>query len=162
MVRGSAKGLNDPEIRIKGMPVTLSGALGTAAGLGAASAAYSALPIQTKYARSTVDLSRSGPTTNPVTGKVETGAARTYGPSSLTTAGIAAIGLGTAAAVGAATKKVLQKAAENKIKKDNPVEYLKQRHGSLEQASSALGLPQAQSWQQLIPYVNKSWLTVLI
>ena len=53
-----------------------------------------------------------------------------------------------------ATKKVLQKAAENRIKKDNPVEYLKQRHGSLEQASSALGLPQAQSWQQLIPYVK--------
>jgi len=154
LVRGSAKGLNDPEIRLKGMPVTLSGALGTAAGLGAASAAYAALPIKTRYARSSIDLSRSGPTTNPITGQVQTGAARTYSPSSLTTAGIAAIGLGTAVAVGAATKKVLQKAADNRIKKDNPVEYLKQRHGSLEQASIALGLPQAQSWQQLTPYVK--------
>ncbi|NBU99688.1 MAG: hypothetical protein EBS19_16010 [Spirochaetia bacterium] len=115
---------------------------------------YFSSSLRCSSIRSAIDLSRSGPTTNPITKEVETGAARTYGPSSLTTAGIAAIGLGTAAAVGAATKKVLQKAAENKIKKDNPVEYLKQRHGSLEQASSALGLPQAQSWQQLIPYVK--------
>jgi hypothetical protein len=153
LVRGTAKGLNDPEIRIKGMPITLSGVVGTAAGLGAAATAYSALPTGAKYARSAIDLSRSGPTTNPITGKVETGAARIYSPSLLTSAGIAAVGLGTAAAVGAATKKVFQKAAEQRIKKENPVEYLKQKHGSLEQASAALGLPQAQSWQQLVPHI---------
>jgi len=154
LVRGTAKGLNDPEIRVKGMPITLSGAIGTAAGLGAAATAYSALPLGVKYARSTIDLSRSGPTTNPITGKTETGAARTYSPSTLTSLGVAAVGLGTAAAVGAATKKVFQKAAERRIKKENPVEYLKHKHGSLEQASTALGVPQAQSWQQLVPHIK--------
>ena len=38
MVRGTARGLNDPEIRIKGAPITASAALGTAAGLGTISA----------------------------------------------------------------------------------------------------------------------------
>jgi hypothetical protein len=33
-IRGTARGLNDPEIRLKGVPVTASAALGTAAGLG--------------------------------------------------------------------------------------------------------------------------------
>jgi len=32
VIRGSARGLNDPEIRIKGVPITASAALGTAAG----------------------------------------------------------------------------------------------------------------------------------
>lgn len=34
VVRGSAKGLNDPELRIKGVPITASAVLGTAAGAG--------------------------------------------------------------------------------------------------------------------------------
>ena len=38
VVRGTARGLNDPEIRIKGAPITASAALGTAAGLGTISA----------------------------------------------------------------------------------------------------------------------------
>jgi len=322
LVRGTAKGLNDPEIRIKGMPITASGVIGTAAGLGASALAYSALPEAMKRARymegpdvspATVkqreDIGEqlSGSRQKQSTGKriierVETKLtelgvtpesryqqpndaalqrARIYGkidsdiskleyrikktispdppielgptgqnalegirylppgsvppkeypeadisnlsariktlqkrkdkvissarnelkanipspevqtlenrlsrakqytseaakqvseldeamrkisrpvligtPSTATVAGIAALGVGTAVAAGYAAKKLFQKAAENRIKKDNPVEYLKQRHGSLEQASSALGLPQAQSWQQLIPYVK--------
>lgn len=75
-------------------------------------------------------------------------------PSTATVAGISALGVGTAIAAGYATKKLFQKAAERRIKKENPVEYLKQKHGSLEQASAALGLPQAQSWQQLVPHIQ--------
>ena len=75
-------------------------------------------------------------------------------PSTATIAGIAALGVGTAVAAGYATKKLFQKSAEQRIKKENPVEYLKQKHGSLEQASAALGVPQAQSWQQLVPHIQ--------
>ena len=75
-------------------------------------------------------------------------------PSTATIAGIAALGVGTAVAAGYATKKLFQKAAERRIKKENPVEYLKHKHGSLEQASTALGVPQAQSWQQLVPHIK--------
>jgi hypothetical protein len=75
-------------------------------------------------------------------------------PSTATVAGLAVAG--TAAALGTAyvTKKLLQKSAERRIKKENPVEYLKHKHGSLEQASTALGQPQAQNWQQLVPYIK--------
>jgi len=75
-------------------------------------------------------------------------------PSTATVAGLAVAG--TAAALGTAyvTKKLLQKSAERRIKRENPVEYLKHKHGSLEQASTALGLPQAQSWQQLVPHIK--------
>jgi hypothetical protein len=75
-------------------------------------------------------------------------------PSTATVAGLAVAG--TAAAVGTAyvVKKLLQKSAEQRIKKDNPVEYLKHKHGSLEQASAALGQQGINSWQQLVPYVK--------
>jgi hypothetical protein len=75
-------------------------------------------------------------------------------PSTATVAGLALAG--TAAALGTAyvTKKLLQKSAERRLKKENPVEYLKHKHGSLEQASAALGQPEARSWQQLTPYVK--------
>ena len=75
-------------------------------------------------------------------------------PSTATVAGLALAG--TAAALGTAyvTKKLLQKSAERRLKKENPVEYLKHKHGSLEQAGAALGQPEARSWQQLTPYVK--------
>ena len=75
-------------------------------------------------------------------------------PSTATVAGLALAG--TAAALGTAyvTKKLLQKSAERRLKKENPVEYLKHKHGSLEQASAALGQPEVRSWQQLTPYVK--------
>ena len=65
-----------------------------------------------------------------------------------------AAGAVTAATVGHVAKKLFQKSAERRIKKENPVEYLKHKHGSLEQASAALGLPEAQSWQQLVPHIK--------
>ena len=33
-VRGTSRGLHDPEIRLKGVPISLNATLGTAAGLG--------------------------------------------------------------------------------------------------------------------------------
>jgi hypothetical protein len=56
--------------------------------------------------------------------------------------------------VGAATKKLFAKAEENRVKKENPVEYLKHKHGDLPTAAQALGQPQARSWQELTPYVK--------
>jgi hypothetical protein len=75
-------------------------------------------------------------------------------PSTATVVGLALAG--TAAALGTAyvTKKLLQKSAERRLKKENPVEYLKHKHGSLEQASAALGQPEVRSWQQLTSYVK--------
>ena len=75
-------------------------------------------------------------------------------PSTATVAGLAAAGAAAALGTAYVTKKLLQKSAERRIKKENPVEYLKHKHGSLEQASTALGQPQAQSWQQLVPYIK--------
>jgi hypothetical protein len=48
VVRGTARGLNDPEIRIKGAPITASSALGTAAGLGTIAAGVKYLNPSTK------------------------------------------------------------------------------------------------------------------
>jgi chaperonin cofactor prefoldin len=75
-------------------------------------------------------------------------------PSTATVAGVAVAGAAAALGTAYVTKKLLQKSAERRIKKENPVEYLKHKHGSLEQASTALGQPQAQSWQQLVPYIK--------
>jgi hypothetical protein len=65
-----------------------------------------------------------------------------------------AAGAATAAAVGMATKKAFQKAAERRVKKEDPIEYLKHKHGSFQEAAQALGQPNAQNWQQLTPYVK--------
>ena len=45
-VRGTARGLNDPEIRVKGMPITASSVLGIGAGLGTIAAAKKYLDPQ--------------------------------------------------------------------------------------------------------------------
>jgi hypothetical protein len=65
-----------------------------------------------------------------------------------------ATGLVTAGAVAAGAKKLFERAADRRIKKESPVEYLKHKHGSLEQAGAALGQPDARSWQQLVPYIE--------
>ena len=145
-IRGTARGLNDPEIRLKGVPVTASAALGTAAGLGTIKALSNVL---------TPKLDLQGKTLSDVaTRTISTGEKIAeklggYTDPALLTAGLVATG-----AVAAGTKKLFQKAAERRIKKESPVEYLKYKHGSLEQASAALGQPQAQSWQQLTPYIK--------
>ena len=167
IVRGTARGLNDPEIRIKGFPVTASGLAGTAAGLGAATGIYKSLPRSGMelYSKAEKRVNMGQPeaaaqirsTIKPydveaVRVKVP-GEAATYVPNLGTSLGVVAAGLGTAALVGAATKKLFAKAEERKIKKENPVEYLKYKHGDLTTASQALGQPQARSWQELTPYI---------
>jgi hypothetical protein len=84
----------------------------------------------------------------------------TYRPTSITapsTATIAGLAVaGTAAAIGTAyaAKKLFQRAAERRVKKEDPIEYLKHKHGSFQEAAQALGQPGAQNWQQLTPYVK--------
>jgi hypothetical protein len=175
-IRGTARGLNDPEIRLKGVPITASAVLGTAAGLGAIKAlTYAAEPklkiepakadVQGNYnleqkqypGFANVKLSeRHGLGLSEYYKMRDAGGVAKVAEKlgGYTEPAILAAGAVTTAAVGYAAKKLFQKSAERRIKKENPVEYLKHKHGSLEHASTALGQPQAQSWQQLVPYIK--------
>ena len=64
--------------------------------------------------------------------------------------------VGTAAALGAAyaVRKTTQALNERRAKKQDPVEYLKYKHGSFANAKTALKQPNARSYQDLIPYVK--------
>jgi hypothetical protein len=186
VIRGTARGLNDPEIRLKGVPITLSAALGTAAGLGAIKGLTKAIEPKIKIKISAPDAQgvyniaegqypgfateRRGAGLDEYYKRRDAGEAtktpqHTYGEPSVGTkiAGklggytdpvILLAGAATAATVGHVAKKLLQKSAERRLKKENPVEYLKHKHGSLEQASAALGQPEARSWQELTPHVK--------
>jgi hypothetical protein len=145
-IKGTARGLNDPEVRLKGVPVTASAVIGTAAGLGAIKGLSSALTPKIKLKEGTREelISRV-----PSIGER---VAETLGRH--TDPALLAAGAITTAAVGLAAKKVFQKAAEQRVKKEDPIEYLKYKHGSLQSAAEALGQPGAQSWQQLVPYVK--------
>ena len=163
VIRGTARGLNDPEIRLKGVPITASAALGTAAGLGAIKAlTYAAEPkLKIEAARADAQGNYNleqkqypGFANVKVSGQQGLGVKIAEKLGGYTEPAILAAGAVTAAAVGHAAKKLFQKSAERRIKKENPVEYLKHKHGSLEQASTALGQPQAQSWQQLVPHIK--------
>lgn len=163
VVRGTARGLNDPEIRLKGVPITLSAALGTAAGLGTIkglSRAMESPPIGEFSEKGLSQLGSDVPVKEKLQALISSLPAPTIGEKIGAKLGSyrdpALLAAGAVAAVGTAavTRKLLQKSAERRIKKENPVEYLKHKHGSLEQASSALGQPNANSWQQLVPYIK--------
>lgn len=163
VIRGTARGLNDPELRLKGVPVTASAALGTAAGLGAIKALAAATKPKLKIeparpdAQGNYNLEQKqypGFANVRVSNQQGLGVKIAEKLGGYTEPAILAAGAITAAAVSQVAKKLFQKSAERRIKKENPVEYLKHKHGSLEQASSTLGLPQAQSWQQLVPYIK--------
>jgi len=163
VIRGTARGLNDPEIRLKGVPITASAALGTAAGLGAIKALTYAAEPKLKIEPAKADVQGNynleqkqypGFANVKISGQQGLGVKIAEKLGGYTEPAILAAGAVTAAAVGHAAKKLFQKSAERRIKKENPVEYLKQKHGSLEQASTALGQPQAQSWQQLVPHIK--------
>jgi hypothetical protein len=163
VIRGTARGLSDPEIRLKNVPVTASAVLGTAAGLGAIKAlTYAAEPkLKIEPARpdaqGVYNLEQKqypGFANVKISGQQGLGVKIAEKLGGYTEPAILAAGAITAAAVGRAAKNLFQKSAERRIKKENPVEYLKHKHGSLEQASTALGQPQAQSWQQLVPYIK--------
>jgi hypothetical protein len=163
VIRGTARGLNDPEIRLKGVPITASAVLGTAAGLGAIKALTYAAEPKLKIEPAKADVQGNynleqkqypGFANVKISGQQGLGVKIAEKLGGYTEPAILAAGAVTAAAVGHAAKKLFQKSTERRIKKENPVEYLKHKHGSLEQASTALGQPQAQSWQQLVPYIK--------
>lgn len=185
VVKGTAKGLNDPEIRVKGVPITASAALGTALGLGAVKGLASTLNPETTFGPAIKELQRkvadaatlaaqqqnagvaqSVYTTDLANKQALLSAAKkarykSLSPvaqqfqklGSLKDPALITAGIATAGLVAHATKKLFEKSTERRLKKENPVEYLKQKHGSLEQASAALNQPTARSWQQLVPYV---------
>jgi len=66
------------------------------------------------------------------------------------------IAAGTAAALGTAyaIKKTVQKVNERRAKKQDPVEYLKYKHGDFASAKEALKQPTARGYQDLVPYVK--------
>jgi len=66
------------------------------------------------------------------------------------------IAAGTAAALGTAyaIKKTVQKVNERRAKKQDPVEYLKYKHGDFASAKAALNQPTAKGYQDLVPYVK--------
>ena len=66
------------------------------------------------------------------------------------------IAAGTAAALGTAyaIKKTVQKVNERRAKKQDPVEYLKYKHGDFASAKEALKQPKAKGYQDLVPYVK--------
>lgn len=166
LIRGTARGLADPEIRIKGFPITASGAIGTAAGLAAASTLYKSLPREgAAFHQAAASGLHSPETAAQIKAAIKpydveavpvkvSGERTTYVPHVGTSLAVIGAGLGTSALVGAATKKLFAKAEERRVKKENPVEYLRYKHGDLAAAKEALGQPQARSWQDLTPYVK--------
>jgi hypothetical protein len=141
-IKGTARGLNDPELRLKGVPVTASAVIGTAAGLGAIKAG-------SQFLNPKVSIP-SGTREELISKAVPLGARVAETLGRYTDPALLAAGAITAGAVGLAAKKVFQKAAEKRIQKEDPIEYLKYKHGSFQEAAQAVGKPQATSWQQLV------------
>lgn len=142
VIKGTARGLNDPEIRLKGVPVTASSVIGTAAGLGAIKAGSQFLNPKVSIPSGTrEELISKGV---PLGARVAETLGRYTDPALL------AAGAITAGAVGLAAKKVFQKATEKRIQKEDPIEYLRYKHGSFKAAAEATGKPEAMSWQQLV------------
>ena len=140
VIKGTARGLNDPELRLKGVPVTASAVIGTAAGLGAIKAGSKFLYPDIQF-----------PSSPNVVPNIPLGARVADTLGRYTDPALLAAGAITAAAVGSAAKKVFQKATEKRIQKEDPIEYLKYKHGSFKAAAEAAGKPEATSWQQLVP-----------
>jgi hypothetical protein len=181
IIRGTARGLNEPEIQYFGFPVTASTAVGTAAALGTTGALYKALPESMKTARTTMGQTAATQRAAAEVGQ-EAAVARAgvklgtvseraaddlrdlvrqlrtpeviSTPSLATSAGLVAAGLGAGYVAKKATQKFFQQRADERLKKEQPVEYLKHKYGSFQNAGEALGQPQAQSWQQLTSYMQ--------
>lgn len=192
-IKGSAQGLNDPELRIRGIPVTASAMLGTAAGLATTKALSKTLKPKGQYGEQIEDLKRrigelkidvKSPGTrggeygenlrpaefyqqklNVAEKQLEqaqklragelTGAAKQFEKlGGLKDPALLAAGAAAALGTAAVTKKLMQKAQERRIKKEDPVEYLKYKHGDFATAAQALRQPEARSWEQLSQYVK--------
>ena len=180
IVRGTLKGLNEPEVRYFGFPVTASTAIGTAAALGTTGALYKALPESVKQSKTIIGTtSAMQRAANEVAqeaavakagvklGKVSERAAEDLSdlvrqlrkPEAIKTpgvgvsAGLVAAGLGAGYLAKKASQKAFQAQAKNRLKEQQPVEYLKHKYGSFEAAGEALGQPNIRSWQQLTPFI---------
>lgn len=181
VIKGTARGLNDPELRLKGVPITASSVLGTAAGLGAIKAGSQFLNPPTNFDLAIKDTSQSvakakrllKTATDSVSAEIykadlkkqtELYEAAKQARKEVIPAvaqqfeklgqfkdpALLAAGAITAGAVGLAAKKVFQKATEKRIQKEDPIEYLRYKHGSFKAAAEATGKPEATSWQQLV------------
>lgn len=182
IIRGTAQGLNEPEIAYFGFPVTASTAIGTATALGTTGALYQALPEAAKEARTflgtTAPMQRAAAEISQEAavakageklGKVTPRAVQDLQdlakqlrkpeviktPGLATSAGIVAAGLGAGYLAKKASQAFFNKRAEEQLKEQQPVEYLKHKHGSFRSASEALNQPEARSWQQLTPYIDQ-------
>jgi len=182
ILRGTAQGLNEPEIQYFGFPVTASTAVGTATALGTTGALYKALPESMKEARTFMgttapmqraagEISREAAVAKAgeKLGKVTPRAVEDLQdlarqlrkpevlktPSLATSAGIVLAGLGAGYLAKQATQTAFNKRAEQQLKEKQPVEYLKHKYGSFQSASEVLEQPDARSWQQLTPYINQ-------
>ena len=182
IIRGTTKGLNEPEIAYFGFPVTASTAIGTGTALATTGGLYKALPESMKTAKTImgrapeaerglkqlsreIAVEKAGiPIGKGTKGGVQylTELAKELGekefiktPNLPTSAGIVAAGLASGYLAKKASQAAFNRRAESQLKEKQPVEYLKHKHGSFRSASEALGQPQARSWQELTPYINQ-------
>lgn len=178
IIKGTARGLNEPEVAYFGFPVTASSAIGTAAAIGTTGALYKALPESMRNANVSIGttpamqraaqeigqeaaVARAG----AKLGKVSEKAAdelKEIGrqlrkpevintPSLGTSAGLIAAGLGAGYLAKKASQGFFRQQAEERLKKEQPVEYLKNKYGSLQAAREQVQQP-VSSWEQLSSY----------
>jgi len=168
-VRGTSRGLHDPEVRLKGVPISLNATLGTGAGLATIAAGSKYLNPQNEGLDAAVKVTEQ--MVNKATGKEVGYAKDLYNeakkakeqwvgelpkaaqefqklgaykePALLLGGALAAVG------TAATARKLFQKAEERRIKKEAPVEYLKYKHGNFEETKEALGKPEASTWKDL-------------
>ena len=180
IIKGTARGLNEPEVSYFGFPVTASSAIGTAAAIGTTGALYKALPESMRNAnvalgttpvmqRAAQEIGQEAAVARAGAklGKVTERAADDLQdiakqlrkpevintPSLATSAGLVAAGLGAGYLAKKASQGFFRQQADERLKKEQPVEYLRNKYGSFQNAGQALNQPEAQSWQELAPYV---------
>ena len=155
-VRGTTRGLHDPEIRLKGIPVSANATLGIAAGLGTVRAGADFLNSGASPSRDSGWFKniRVQPYAQKITGdpgirqKVSRFVGDYKDPALMAAGTLAAIG------TAATARKLFQKAEERRVKKEDPVEYLKYKHGNFANAKESMKQPEARNWQELSQFVN--------
>lgn len=180
IIKGTARGLNEPEVSYFGFPVTASSAIGTAAAIGTTGALYKALPESMRNANVALGttpvmqraaqeigqeaaVARAGAKLGKVTERAADDLQDIVKqlrkpevintPSLATSAGLVAAGLGAGYLAKKASQGFFRQQADERLKKEQPVEYLRNKYGSFQNAGQALNQPEAQSWQELAPYV---------
>ena len=152
LVRGTARGLHDPEIRVRGVPVSANATLGTAAGLATVKGLSNTLNTRNILENLPKTPGQVGSWDLPKGAQTRLDIANFLGEQK----DAAVLGAGALAAIGTAAvaRKLFQTAAEKRIKKEDPVEYLRYKHGNFANAKEAMQQPEARNWQELSQYVN--------